>query len=180
MDLLIRRSVYSCTSSFKEINCNVSIHVPENNENDFSTARYPQNLFPSRVVCFCSILCLFDSVLQRQTYLSLICKHSLSWNIIFRTHHTFFSKFQKVYTLTWWQVFVQAYSSFWLPIILNFEWGCRIHRLHLCRGLRPPPTTVLIMTLNNMMGRVQWCWRFGECGAHLPCTCSHVHTGQEW
>ena len=30
-------------------------------------------------------------------------------------------------------------------------WGCRIHRLHLCRGVRLPPTSVLDMTLNNVM-----------------------------
>ena len=31
-------------------------------------------------------------------------------------------------------------------------WGCRIHRLHLCTGVRHPhPTTVLDMTLNNLM-----------------------------
>ena len=29
-------------------------------------------------------------------------------------------------------------------------WGCRIHRLLLCRGVRLPPTSVLDMTLNNL------------------------------
>ena len=34
-------------------------------------------------------------------------------------------------------------------------WGCRIHRLHLCRGLRPPPpTSVLDMTLKQSDGEV--------------------------
>ena len=30
-------------------------------------------------------------------------------------------------------------------------WGCRIHRLHLCRGVKfpPSPTSVLDMTQNN-------------------------------
>ena len=32
-------------------------------------------------------------------------------------------------------------------------WGCRIHRLHLCRGLRSPPTSFLDMTLNYLMVR---------------------------
>ena len=32
--------------------------------------------------------------------------------------------------------------------------GCRIHRLHLCRGVRPPPpTSVLDMTRNNLLLR---------------------------
>ena len=35
-------------------------------------------------------------------------------------------------------------------------WGCRIHRLHLWRGVRPPPpTSVLDMTLSNLMFRFQ-------------------------
>ena len=33
-------------------------------------------------------------------------------------------------------------------------WGCRIRRLHLYRGV-PPPTSVLNMTLNNLMVRLQ-------------------------
>ena len=36
-------------------------------------------------------------------------------------------------------------------------WGCRIHKLHLCTGVKPPATTtsVLDMTLNNLMVRLQ-------------------------
>ena len=35
---------------------------------------------------------------------------------------------------------------------------CTIHWLHLCRGVRPPPTSVLFMTLNNQKVRFQWHW----------------------
>ena len=58
---------------------------------------------------------------------------------------------------------------------------CTIHRLSLCRRVRPPPhthththtpTCVLDMTLNNLMLRFQWCWSFGKCGAPL--------NGPEW
>ena len=41
-------------------------------------------------------------------------------------------------------------------------WGCKIHWLHLCRGVRPPLTSVLYMTLNNLIVRFQWCWSFGD------------------
>ena len=59
-------------------------------------------------------------------------------------------------------------------------WGCRIHRLLLCRKVRPPPTTsVLDMTLNNLMVRFQQCWSFGECGVPLHCHRSQVHSGPE-
>ena len=35
-------------------------------------------------------------------------------------------------------------------------WGCTIPRLHLCRGVRsPPPMSILVMTLNNLMVRFQ-------------------------
>ena len=30
-------------------------------------------------------------------------------------------------------------------------WGCRIHRLHLYKGVRLPPKTVMDMTLNNLI-----------------------------
>ena len=60
-------------------------------------------------------------------------------------------------------------------------WGCRIHRLLLCRGVRPPPPkSVLDMTLNDLMVRFQWCWSFGECGVPLHCHRSQVHSSPEW
>ena len=58
--------------------------------------------------------------------------------------------------------------------------GCRIHRLNFCRGVPLPPTSVLDMTLNNLMVRFQWCWGFGECGTPLHCHGSQVHSGLEW
>ena len=60
------------------------------------------------------------------------------------------------------------------------SWGCRIHWLHLCRGVRTPLTSVLDMTLNNLMVRFQQCWSFGECRVPLHCHCSQVHSGAEW
>ena len=61
------------------------------------------------------------------------------------------------------------------------SWGCRIHWLPLCRGVwPPPPTSVLDMTLNNLMVRFQQCWNFGECGVPLHCHCSQVLSGPEW
>ena len=35
-------------------------------------------------------------------------------------------------------------------------WDCRIHWLHLCRGVRHPPMSVLDMTVNILMVRI---WR---------------------
>ena len=64
-------------------------------------------------------------------------------------------------------------------IVCPVGWGCRIHRLHLCRGVRFPPTSVLHMTLNNLMVRFQWCWSFGERGVPLHCHRSQVHSGPE-
>ena len=34
-------------------------------------------------------------------------------------------------------------------------WGCRIHRLHLCRGVRPPLNECPDVTLNSQMVRSQ-------------------------
>ena len=60
------------------------------------------------------------------------------------------------------------------------SWGCRIHWRHLCRGVNPPITSVLDMTLNNLMVRFQQCWSLGECGVPLHCHRSQVHSGPEW
>ena len=35
------------------------------------------------------------------------------------------------------------------------NWGCRIHRLHICRGVNPSRTSVLDMILDYMMVRLQ-------------------------
>ena len=51
---------------------------------------------------------------------------------------------------------------------LRLPWGCRIHRLLLCRGVRTPPLPMsLDVTINNLMVRFQQCWSFGECGVSL-------------
>ena len=36
-------------------------------------------------------------------------------------------------------------------------WSCRIHWLHLYRGVRPPQTILMDMNQNNLMVRFQWC-----------------------
>ncbi len=60
-------------------------------------------------------------------------------------------------------------------------WGCKIHRLLHWRRVRPHPTTsVLDMTLNNMMVRFQQCWSFGECGVFFYCHRSLLNSGPEW
>ena len=46
-------------------------------------------------------------------------------------------------------------------------WGCRIHRLCLCRGVRPPQW-------------VSWIWHSKIWWAPLHCHCFQVHSGPEW
>ena len=53
----------------------------------------------------------------------------------------------------------------------------RIHRLHLCWGVKPLPTCVLDMTLNNLMVKLKWCWNLGECGAPRHCHRFQIHSG---
>ena len=77
------------------------------------------------------------------------------------------SRFSTILTRSWWH----------LPVA-QCGWGCRIHRLHLCRGVRthPPPTSILDMTLNNLMVRLQDCWTFGKCGMPFHCYCSQAYS----
>ena len=42
-----------------------------------------------------------------------------------------------------------------LCLLSPVGWGCRIHRLHLCRGVRLPQRNIQDMTLNNLMVRLQ-------------------------
>ena len=43
------------------------------------------------------------------------------------------------------------------------------------RGVRShPPTSVLDMTLNNLVVRFRYCWTFGECGVSLHCHRCHL------
>ena len=58
-------------------------------------------------------------------------------------------------------------------------WGCRIHQLHLYRGVGPPTTSFLDMTLNHLMVSFQP-WRLGECRVLLHCHCSKDHTEPKW
>ena len=41
--------------------------------------------------------------------------------------------------------------TYTLKCVFPVGWGCRIHQLNLCREVRPQPTSVLVMTLNNLM-----------------------------
>ena len=72
--------------------------------------------------------------------------------------------------MTWW-------GWWWY---CSVSWDCRMHRLLLCWGIRPPPMSVQDMTLSNLIVRFQWCWCFWECGAPLHCNCSQVYSGPQW
>ena len=54
----------------------------------------------------------------------------------------------------WWYMYISLYHIH--VLLCSVGWGCRIHWLLLCRGVRPPPpTSVLDMTLNNLIVRLQ-------------------------
>ena len=57
-------------------------------------------------------------------------------------------------------------------------WGCRIHRLHLCRGVTSHQKSVLNMTLNNRIVRLQP-WSFRKYDVPLHCHYSQVHSDPE-
>ena len=51
-------------------------------------------------------------------------------------------------------------------------WGCRIHRLQICRRVILSPMSVL--------DRIWKCWSIGECRVPLHCYYSQVHSDPEW
>ena len=48
-------------------------------------------------------------------------------------------------------------------------WGVEYIDCTSAEGVRPPATSVLDKTLNNLMVRFQQCWSFGEYGVLLYC-----------
>ena len=62
---------------------------------------------------------------------------------------------------TWWcwwlmhKIQSNLYTESDQKVPCPVDWGCRIYRLHICRGVRLHPTSVLDMTLNNQMVKFQ-------------------------
>ena len=124
-------------------------------------------------------------------YGEIVCKyfiHVVNQYNLFTLYIVIFFNFS-LHWRYWTSVFVfhfvliplaKTWIYFFSPPPCPVSWGWRIHWLHLCRGVRHPLTSVLDMTLNNLMVRLQQCWSFGECGVPLHCHCSQVHSGPEW
>ena len=66
------------------------------------------------------------------------------------------------------------------PNCCPVSWGCSIHWLLLCRGVRAPLNECPVMILNNLMVRFQLCWSFGQCGVPLHCHYSLAQSGNTW
>ena len=123
----------------------------------------------------------------------LFIPHSRFGSEVIRQHTYHFSGLlcvsRQIVSLAIWSPLIEEknpHSTCGDPPKLNYVkkycpvgWGCRIHRLLLCRGVRPLKS-VLDMMLNNPMVRVQQCWRFGEWGIPLYWRRSQVHFGLEW
>ena len=59
-------------------------------------------------------------------------------------------------------------------------WGCKIRRLHFCRGLKTPPNKCSgYDTQLHLMVKHQ-IWSLVECKVHLQCYYSLVHSDPEW
>ena len=147
-------------------------------------------------VCVCVCVCEFRvysilvSIYQLIFFLLFGVKSSVWYIGIFSKNSSCIHESILTHTVSiFWQFNVafmssSSTSSSCRGMSTNFHcpvgWGCRIHRLHLCRGVRPPSTSVLDMTLNNLMVRFQQCWSFGECGEPLHYHRSQVHSVPEW
>ena len=74
----------------------------------------------------------------------------------------------------------QGFCKRSLNILLAQPAGAVVYTDLLCKGVRPPPhthqTSVLDITLNNLMVRFQKCWSFRECRILLHCHRSQFHS----
>ena len=108
---------------------------------------------------------------------------SQAQNIILYRHHKRLVTLEAVKTGLGVIVWIFSFNTtiYHQKMICPVGWGCRIHRLHFCRGVKPhPPTSVLDMTLNNLMVRFQWCWSFGECWGLLHYHFFQIQRGRTW
>ena len=152
------RKVYHAFHSFGQI---VVMHIPFSCTMKFQFRLYHHIIYTCNFVAIC-LFCFDPTRLYGFFCGALRKRSSFSLKFSFLNH-------------------VQVFSCEISPIVVcPVGWDCRIHRLLLCRGVTPPPTSVLDMTLNNLMVRFQQCWSFGECGVPLHCHCSQVHSGSEW
>ena len=108
--------------------------------------------------------------------LIVICPSGSEISILITVRRVHYSKMGKVPTTQiWWatlgeyQLSSASYNLVRLVIFMTsikvsrLSWGCRIHWLFLSRGAILPQISVLDMTLNNQIVRLQLCWSFGEC-----------------
>ena len=92
----------------------------------------------------------FHQVILFSDSLTFKCLFVMKLHPLYQTH--------AVISLWWcliFGVFFFFLSWWWDFLIYNCGWGCRIHWLHLCRGGKTPPMSVLDMTLNGLMVRSQ-------------------------
>ena len=84
--------------------------------------------------------------------------HELSTKMALGEIRKVFIKYSQFNTrerrLQWWNCWIQ--SNLFLTVQL--VGGCRIHRLHLCKGVTQLPMSVLDMALNSLMVRFQKCF----------------------
>ena len=120
---------------------------------------------------YCNVLCCHQKRFSFSLKVSLflaISNFSYVWLRLFEAW--------KINRVVFLPIFVFLLSLFyWFSV----GWGCRIYRLLLFRGVRPP-NECPDMTLNNLMVKFRQCWSFGEYGVPLHCYCSQVHSGPVW
>ena len=103
--------------------------------------------------------------INQREYLALInLMHSNSlWDTLTTMYRFFFfylSSYCNIFIGTFLLMVPKSYSSICLVHLTGHchstdafpvGWGCRIHRLLIFTGVRPPPTSVLDMKLNNLI-----------------------------
>ena len=68
-------------------------------------------------------------------------------------------------------------NCFDISVYCPVGWGCRIHRLHLCRGVRHPSNNECPW-YDTKQSDGEKSWNFCECGVPLHCHLSPVHSGR--
>ena len=111
---MIIKSVLSCNlSGLLKVIWQSSTRLGTVNEDPFSPKIHVQNPYANACTS------------TRTTYILNVCLHTHSWRY--------------VWTPIYICIYMHIYSHTHPYLCCPDGWGCRIHRLHLCRGVRLPP-----------------------------------------
>ena len=116
-------------------------------------------------------------------YLSIYLEnytHILIYIYIYIYIHTHTHTHTHIYIYIYIYIFDNYYTVGSSTMSKYVGWGCRIHRQHICRGVRPSKRVSWIGHKTIWSWGFSDAWALVKCGVPFHCHRSYVHSGPEW